>query len=83
MTVRVYLFALARDLAGAASVDVDLADEPTPTVADLRYKLSALLPTLEPLLARSLITVDETYARDDAPIAAGATVAVIPPVSGG
>ena len=53
------------------------------TVADLRRGIAAARPAIGPLLARSAIAVAGRYAADDRPVAAGADVAVIPPVSGG
>lgn len=81
MKLRVQLFALARELVGCESAEVELA-EPA-TVGDLRRTLSAQHPQLSALLQRSLIAVDERYAGDDVPLGAQAEVACIPPVSGG
>ena len=81
MTLTVHLFARARDLAGAASVSVDLP--PGATVAALRAALAARHPALAPLLARSAVAVDHDFADDDHALTPAAEVAVIPPVSGG
>ena len=80
-TIRVRLFARARDLAGAEVVAVDLPAGAT--VADLRERLAAAVPVLRELLSRAAVAVKEDFAGDDAVIPAGAEVAVIPPVSGG
>jgi molybdopterin converting factor subunit 1 len=81
MTVRVRLFARARDLAGADALAVEL---PTgATVADLRGRLGETCPPLRPLLPRSAVAVNEDFASDDAAIPPGAEVALLPPVSGG
>jgi molybdenum cofactor cytidylyltransferase len=81
MKLRVRLFALAKERAGRAEVDLELAN--SSRVSDLRAALAARLPTLAPLLPMALIAIDEEYAADDAIIHPGATIAVIPPVSGG
>jgi sulfur-carrier protein len=79
--VSVRLFARARDLAGAQTVDVELSD--APTVGELRRRLGEQFPALDPLLNHLLIAVNEEYVPDDAPIPARARVACFPPVSGG
>jgi molybdopterin converting factor subunit 1 len=79
--IAVRLFALARQRAGRAEVDVELAEGAT--VGDLKRVLAAEVPDLAPLLPSVLIAVQAEYARDDQPIPPGADVAVIPPVSGG
>lgn len=53
------------------------------TVADLRTAAAAACPAIEPLLSRSAVAVGGRYATHDEPVAAGADVAIIPPVSGG
>jgi molybdopterin converting factor subunit 1 len=81
MTVRVRLYARARDLAGADEVSVELPSGAT--VADLRTRLAEQCPALMPLLARSAVAVNEEFAGDAAVIPLGAEVALLPPVSGG
>jgi len=79
--VVVYFFARARELAGVA--EGRLALPPCSSVADLRKALATRFPALAPLLDRCAVAVDEAYADDAQRLSAGATVAVIPPVSGG
>jgi molybdopterin converting factor subunit 1 len=81
MTLRVRLFARARDLAGADSVAVELPAGAT--VAELRARLGEAYPALRPLLARSAVAVNEEYAGDDVVIPPAAEIALLPPVSGG
>jgi molybdopterin converting factor subunit 1 len=81
MTVRVRLFARARDLAGADLVSVELPAGAT--VADVRTALGEAYPALGPLLLRSAVAVDEEFAGDDAIVPAEVEVALLPPVSGG
>ena len=81
MTLRVLLFAAARDHAGAGSVAIEVAADAT--VADVRAALARTVPTLAALLARSAVAVNHDFAEDRHPISSGDEVAVIPPVSGG
>ena len=81
MTIHVQLFARARDLARSDMLDVKLPARAT--VADLRRLLGETCPALRDFLPRCAIAVNEDFADDDAPVPAGASVAVIPPVSGG
>ena len=78
-TVR--LFAIARQLAEASEVVVELPD--SATVADLRRVLVRQHPALAGIAERVRIAVGDEYAGDDAVIPADAPLALIPPVSGG
>ena len=81
MIVEVKLFAAARQLAGADSIDIELPDQAT--VGDLRKALIASVPALGGIAARAMFAVNADYAPESAVIPAGAEVACIPPVSGG
>ncbi len=81
MTVRVLLFAKARDLAGCPELMLTLSD--SATVADLRQTLGAEVPTLQPLLPRLHVAINNNYAADADPVPADAEIACFPPVSGG
>lgn len=81
MIVEVRLFARAKDLAGAESVRVELADGAT--VADLRGRLAADVPALAGLLERCALAVNDEFAEDSLRLPRSAEVAVLPPVSGG
>lgn len=81
MTVRLELFALARQRAGRDSLQLDLA--PGATVAHLRSSLAARVPELAGMLPHCMFAIDAQYAEDEAVIPQGALVACIPPVSGG
>lgn len=81
MTVRVLLFAAARESARSEAVEVEL---PAPaTVDQLRTALAEQYPALVAVVARSAVAVDGRYAPPSQAIASGAEVALIPPVSGG
>jgi len=79
--VRLKLFAVAKELAGTPLVEIDLPEQAT--VGDLRKKLAENVPALAPIAGQMMFAVDQRYAGDEVPIAAGSDIACIPPVSGG
>jgi molybdopterin converting factor small subunit len=81
MKVRVRLFALARQLAGAEELVLDLA--PPATVGTVRQTLVERFPNLAPLLRSSLFALETEYVRDTTGLTHDCELAVIPPVSGG
>jgi len=81
MKVRLVLFAMARDVCGKETIEIELADDGT--VGNLRKVLRAEIPGLSTLLANSLFAVGTEYVPDDFTLKEGAEVACIPPVSGG
>ena len=81
MRVRVLLFARAKDLAGAASLALELPDGAT--VAGLRRALAMTYTRLGEFLPRCAAAVGGEVASDETALAEGAEVAFLPPVSGG
>lgn len=83
--IRVRLFAVAREAAGADFVDIDIAAVTTgpANVGALRAAFLERLPTLQFAAKQLLFAVDGDYATDATPLAATSEVACIPPVSGG
>ena len=81
MKTTIRLFAKARDLAGTASYELDLAE--SATAADLRAALGEHLPALQPILGSLLVAVGNDYATPSTSVAGRMDVAVFPPVSGG
>ena len=81
MKVRVRLFAMAKQVAGRDSVELDLPEGAT--IAQLREQLGARVPQLSGIVAQMMFAVDVQYANDQTRIPPGADVACIPPVSGG
>jgi molybdopterin converting factor small subunit len=75
------MFAVAKQLAGRAVVELDLPADAT--VGDLRRRLMAEIPQLAPLLPNMMFAVGTDYADDSTKIPPEAEVACIPPVSGG
>ena len=76
MEVKVRLFAMLRERAGAGEVVLELPDGAR--VSDALARLDDLAGGLPLVMA-----VNREYAREDTPLAAGDELALIPPVSGG
>jgi molybdopterin synthase catalytic subunit len=81
MEITVLLFASLADKAGWRRRAMEV--EPGDTVAAVRDRLVAAHPALRPAVPTLLYAVNEEYAREDDPLLPGATLALIPPVSGG
>jgi molybdopterin converting factor subunit 1 len=81
MKVSVKLFAVARQWAGADSVELDLPA--AATVAAVRQALLTRLPQLAQFGSQLRFAVNADYADDSLAVPAGSDVACIPPVSGG
>ncbi len=81
MKATVRLFAMARQAAARDCVEVDLPEGAT--IAELRRRLAGQCEALAPLLPAMWFAIDAQYAADTQTIPAGASVACIPPVSGG
>ncbi len=81
MVITVLLFASLADAVGTR--ELSLAHVAGDTVATVRDRLVAAHPQVAEFTPTLLYAVDEEYAEEDAPVPAGATLALIPPVSGG
>ena len=81
MKVCVRMFAAARQLAGAPTIDVELPA--AATVAQLRAAILERFPNLQPLQHHLLFAVNTQYAHDDTNLGESDEIACIPPVSGG
>ena len=81
VAVRVLLFAAMAERAGVRSIEVPHAAGDT--VAAVRERVLEARPRLREFVPTLLYALDEEYVREEAPVADGATVAFIPPVSGG
>jgi molybdopterin synthase catalytic subunit/molybdopterin synthase sulfur carrier subunit len=81
VNVRVRLFAVARQLAGRESIDLELPHGAT--VAQLRAALGTHIPQMSGSLSNMLFAIDRRFADDTGEIPENADVACIPPVSGG
>jgi molybdopterin synthase sulfur carrier subunit len=80
-TVRLRLFAAAREAAGTSTIEIDAATVGE-VLAVARERFGAEFAAV---LAGSRVWIDgdEPAAGDATPVAAGSEVAVLPPVSGG
>ena len=78
MAVTVRLYAGVKEAAGRSELSVEGA-----SVAEVRDALAAALPVVASQLAYCRYALDDTFVSDDAAVPDGATVDVIPPVSGG
>ena len=81
MKTALKLFARARDLAGTATLELELPE--STTAAELRVVLGERVPALQPILPSLLIAVGNDYAAPSTRIAGRTDLAVFPPVSGG
>ncbi len=81
MTVTVLLFASVAEAIGARKVEVEL--RPGDRVRDIRDRLADAQPALQRFLPNLLYAQDEDYAELNDEVREGATLAFIPPVSGG
>ncbi len=81
MRIDLLLFAVGRETAGRASVDLDLPADAT--VDDLWGAVKVACPALLGLRASSRISVNREFAAAATRIREGDEVALIPPVSGG
>lgn len=74
-------FAGARDVLGAAEVELALAGPCT--AAELLAEVCARYPALAPYKSSIRVAVNGVYAGPRDPVTAGDEVALIPPVAGG
>lgn len=81
MEIRLVAFATAADAVGETPRTIALPDGSR--LSDLARRLVADHPALGPIWDRLAVAVDGTLVRDDPPLADGAEVALLPPVSGG
>ncbi len=82
MRVKLKLFAVAKQAAGADVIDLELPDQGA-TVAHVRRELARQVPQLAKISEQLAFAVNAQYATDNAPVAPNADLACIPPVSGG
>jgi molybdopterin converting factor subunit 1 len=79
--VTVLLFAALAEQTGTRRIALEC--DPGATVATVRDRVVALYPQAARFLPTLVYAVNEEYAKVHETIPAGATVALIPPVSGG
>ena len=76
--MRVLLFGIAKDIAGAPFITA----EGITTVTDLKSWLFQQYPAMQKLKSL-MVAVNKVYATDNLVLAPGDEIAIIPPVSGG
>jgi molybdopterin converting factor subunit 1 len=81
MKFQVKLFAVARQIVGSETAEVEVQDQAT--VADVRAALVEKHPELEPTMKHMLIAVESEYAAQQMRLRPEYELALIPPVSGG
>ncbi len=81
MQVTVLLFASLAEKVGRRRLEVPL--EGGDTVGSIRDRLVAAYPVLEGFVPSMMYALDEEYVRPQEAVRPGATLALIPPVSGG
>jgi molybdopterin converting factor small subunit len=81
MTIRVKLFAVAKQVAGRGEVAVEVADGAT--VANVERAVVAAVPALAAVVVHARWAVDAEFASDTKVVTSASEVALIPPVSGG
>lgn len=81
MKLSVLLFAAARDIAGAESIELDLPE--SATISQARVALLRLVPALATRSGTLLWAVNNEYASGDRVLRSSDVVACFPPVSGG
>ena len=80
-TVKVQLFAAARDLARRETIELEINERSD--IGTLRSRLLEAVPGLQPLASALLWAVNNEYVRDDRTVSPSDSVACFPPVSGG
>jgi molybdopterin synthase catalytic subunit len=81
MRVRVLLFALYRDLAGAPEIEIEVPAGAT--ARDAVRIVRGRGPSFERLPDQPALAVNEVYANLETVLSEGDEVALIPPVAGG
>jgi len=78
MSVTARLWAGVKEAAGVGEVAVE-----GETIAGVRDALAAAVPAIADRLAYCRFALEDAFVADDAAVPEGATIDVIPPVSGG
>jgi molybdopterin converting factor subunit 1 len=81
VTIRVKLFAGARELVGRDELAVEVPEGAT--LGAVHRAVETTAPKLRQLMVHSLWAVNAEYADSDTPVNEQSEVALIPPVSGG
>lgn len=82
IAVEVLYFAALKDLVGLRSERLEF-DLLRPSVSELCAELERVRPALQGRLRAVRVAIDESFAQPSDEVPDGATLALIPPVSGG
>ena len=82
MRIRVRMFAICREKAGADRAEVEVLCE-DPRVCHVLEALAECYPSLSDVLPAVRVAVNQAFAEPDTPIGPDDEIALIPPVSGG
>ena len=83
MKLTVLFFSTLREVAGRDEMDLSLAGNDAPCVADVLEELYAQIPGLKDWDKQVLLALDQAYVDRDAVVADGQELAIMPPVQGG
>ena len=83
MSVRVLVFAGAREAIGAGELAIEIASEPPMLARAFLDRLCGEHPRLTPFASSLRLAINGTYAAWTDEIRDGDEVAIIPPVAGG
>lgn len=81
MKITILFFALFRDRVGQNRIELEV--ESQASVSSLKVRLSALYPSIQPLLKNAVVSINQEFAYEEDVIPDQAEVAVFPAVSGG
>ena len=81
MMIQILCFASAQDITGSRELVLECPDGAT--VSDCVRKLTESFPRMAEMQARLRYAVDEEFVAPETPLRDGATLALLPPMSGG
>jgi molybdopterin converting factor subunit 1 len=81
MRIKLKLFAQLKDVLKTDEIEIDLRENAT--VGELKEVIKKQIPELGEFMASVSFAVDDEYVGAGKTLNQGATVAVIPPISGG
>ena len=81
MTIKLRLFAILKERAGADEIQLDLREGAS--VSDASALVAETFPALRDHLPRAAFAVNREYAKQATVLRDGDELAIIPPVSGG
>jgi len=80
--MEVFLFGIAKDIAGKPTLDLSALEEKPNSVGELIQLMNDSYPELSKLSSLA-VAVNGEYASNNVPLQSNDEIAIIPPVSGG